>query len=691
MLRRRKGGTGICPRFMKVILDYSKPKKEISYCPPFGRLPAKIIFGEDTPSVLAFENKEIEKTVKKPKNTVSGMIISGVAPFMNLTKKELRQELFAWLSAMYLMGMLRHFIEERREMGYFDTWEKWKQDYQSLLGNGLKKEAYPSVMAYFLSKIPDIYPLADDGFEKKKDRYALYLSRNLFSRDYVHYRLNTEQFLYYRKILCMVLDYLDGDKDEDSLVPEMIEKAYPSICSYIHLFQTEHKEKHAICPVCQDLIIFDPEKEKEESKDVACQFLMMYFRYLFEKGFDSELMLENLLFTYERTKQQGLDIHSEDVLFVTELFFVTKAACVNPHITEPAAIAFFSATKDMIKDESAHLEERGLIFPESLIDILEVIACCPDMDGNTDVLDGAELISQLRLLPKKKVKQILSTFIQFHYLHLYDKDKGVRNFADIARKVLTPEAIQYSNSVVSLRYLYLEKATRIKREKLREKGSSKMWNRLLCHIREELQLMQLAKSDLPVISDEEKEFYLQEYEYKQKYLELKAEMDEMKASMIKRDTAEMENAELRKKLAQAEKKLEEQDEDRKELVGLRNLLYTMSSDEEKTPDTEDIDSMARYLESSVKGAILGGHVNFQNKIGKYLPSWKKYPPSRIVPAEILRGLDILVIYTDYLDHPTYLTTIANMKNSNCRILFIHCVNMGAVIEKIYTECKEGAL
>ena len=132
--------------------------------------------------------------------------------------------------------------------------------------------------------------------------------------------------------------------------------------------------------------------------------------------------------------------------------------------------------------------------------------------------------------------------------------------------------------------------------------------------------------------------------------------------------------------------LDEAKKDRTELIGLRNYIYEESSNVDIS-ETENIETMAEYLEHNVKGIIVGGHPNFHNKLQKYIPGWKKYPPRTKVPSECVYGSDIIVFYTDHIDHSTYLGVIAEARRCSCKLLYVHNVNMESTIKKIYMECE----
>ncbi len=187
---------------------------------------------------------------------------------------------------------------------------------------------------------------------------------------------------------------------------------------------------------------------------------------------------------------------------------------------------------------------------------------------------------------------------------------------------------------------------------------------------------------------------LKEYDaLKEKCQQLESELAKANAEAGNKKALMAENAQLMKQIRSLEKSSEELEKDQKELVALRELLYDLSQEsEEETKNIstdEKTKQIAKRLDQTVKGAFLGGHINFQNKIAKYLPSWRRYPPRSFISPDVLRNLDLLVVCTDHLDHATYLSAMANIRNQKCKVFFIHNVNVNLAIEKI-GQFEEGA-
>ena len=148
-------------------------------------------------------------------------------------------------------------------------------------------------------------------------------------------------------------------------------------------------------------------------------------------------------------------------------------------------------------------------------------------------------------------------------------------------------------------------------------------------------------------------------------------------------------AELKKENKELREKTEDAEKDKKELIGLRNYIYK-NEQEDILEDIKSIEEMGRYLDT-IKGVIVGGHSNYRRKLENYIPSWKKYGPSSNIPAGCISNAELIVFFTDHIDHATYLKAINEVRKFSCNLLYVHSTNIEASIKYIYDNCKEGVL
>ncbi len=83
--------------------------------------------------------------------------------------------------------------------------------------------------------------------------------------------------------------------------------------------------------------------------------------------------------------------------------------------------------------------------------------------------------------------------------------------------------------------------------------------------------------------------------------------------------------------------------------------------------------------------LVGGHVNFQNKLTEILPNIKMFDISEN-NGKILKNLntcDAIFLYTDYLNHGLYYRVMGEISNKDKIFYLDNHVNMGLTIKRIY--------
>lgn len=157
---------------------------------------------------------------------------------------------------------------------------------------------------------------------------------------------------------------------------------------------------------------------------------------------------------------------------------------------------------------------------------------------------------------------------------------------------------------------------------------------------------------------------------------------------------EEENRGLKMQYNQAKRELKETKEliekfenDREELIALRNHMYRLA--EEDVPYVEeDIKDMKSYI-AGRNIAIVGGHTNWVNKIKKEFPNWKFFDAniSRVNEAMVLDGTEMLYFFTNHLSHGTYGIYISIVRENKIPFGYLHSVNVDAMVRQIYNEVK----
>lgn len=149
--------------------------------------------------------------------------------------------------------------------------------------------------------------------------------------------------------------------------------------------------------------------------------------------------------------------------------------------------------------------------------------------------------------------------------------------------------------------------------------------------------------------------------------------DEKEKLLSKLNNKDREIARLKAKLAESESS-------KKELIKLREFMFSLDKQEEYKEDTNlDISKL-----KNIKGVIIGGHQNWQNKLKEYLPSFKFISPEMLnFDTSILNNADIVFFYTNYLNHGIYYKVINEIRNKDIKLEYLKSnVNGNIVLQQI---------
>ena len=141
-----------------------------------------------------------------------------------------------------------------------------------------------------------------------------------------------------------------------------------------------------------------------------------------------------------------------------------------------------------------------------------------------------------------------------------------------------------------------------------------------------------------------------------------------------------------RKLAEENRKLKEQlDSDRKELVALREHVYSLTENDE-ADITVSVDEMKEYL-NSLRVIIVGGHSNWRQKMKQEFKDWVYIEPSvsGTLEASVVDKADYVYFFTDTISHSTYFKYMNIVKEHGVDFGYIHGVNIDNTIRKMYKE------
>lgn len=181
----------------------------------------------------------------------------------------------------------------------------------------------------------------------------------------------------------------------------------------------------------------------------------------------------------------------------------------------------------------------------------------------------------------------------------------------------------------------------------------------------------------PVASkDVKEEDYLKEIEELRRRLREKEE--ECKHFRQQYEHVKVSLSDAREVIAQNENYMEE-------LIALRNYVYGLS--QEVPPITEDKleDMKCAIAEKSV--VIIGGHINWINKLKKEFPNWRYLDAniSRANDSKLVEDADMVYFFTDHLSHGTYGKFVKFVRESRIPFGYMHSVNIESLVRQVFKD------
>ena len=155
---------------------------------------------------------------------------------------------------------------------------------------------------------------------------------------------------------------------------------------------------------------------------------------------------------------------------------------------------------------------------------------------------------------------------------------------------------------------------------------------------------------------------------------------------------EQENKYLREMYRSAKRSSEENEglvrkyeTERDELIALREYAYNSEHrvddiEEEKLPDMEKAIADKKIV-------IIGGHVNWQNKLKQLFPEWFFVATDayKTVNSGMLENKEKVYFFTDYISHISYKKFIAIVREKNIPFGYIGSNNIDSVVAQIYGD------
>lgn len=100
------------------------------------------------------------------------------------------------------------------------------------------------------------------------------------------------------------------------------------------------------------------------------------------------------------------------------------------------------------------------------------------------------------------------------------------------------------------------------------------------------------------------------------------------------------------------------------------------------------------MKATIKGkkiAIIGGHVNWHNKLKQQFPDWRFVlsEASKTVDGKMLEGCEKVYFYTDHMSHVIYGKFIAAVRERKIPFGYLGSIHIESVIKQVYEDlCEE---
>lgn len=105
------------------------------------------------------------------------------------------------------------------------------------------------------------------------------------------------------------------------------------------------------------------------------------------------------------------------------------------------------------------------------------------------------------------------------------------------------------------------------------------------------------------------------------------------------------------------------------LINLRGFIFNIEYDDESTYLHE---SLNYDVLKDVSGVVIGGHNKWQSRMKEHLPNCKFILPEMLntLDLTIFSKVNIVFIYTNYLNHALYYKVIDTIKNKDITLRYL---------------------
>lgn len=134
-----------------------------------------------------------------------------------------------------------------------------------------------------------------------------------------------------------------------------------------------------------------------------------------------------------------------------------------------------------------------------------------------------------------------------------------------------------------------------------------------------------------------------------------------------------------KEIKRLKEELEKATEDKKELTKLREFMFNFDNLDDNSDDSIDYNKL-----KNINAIIIGGHPKWQNRMKEYLSNCRFIAPDTLnFDVSILNNVDIVFIYTNYLNHSMYYKIINEIRDKNIRLEYLKAnINQEIIFKQI---------
>lgn len=157
---------------------------------------------------------------------------------------------------------------------------------------------------------------------------------------------------------------------------------------------------------------------------------------------------------------------------------------------------------------------------------------------------------------------------------------------------------------------------------------------------------------------------------------------------LKEQLVEMEKR-LNSTAAELEREKQEKQQEKKELVALRNYVYENGQDTYKELENElTLEEMEEDLRQR-NVAIIGGHQNWNNKMKAIFPDWTYIAAEqKVVSESMLSKKELVLVFEEHCKHSLYFKVISSLGQDTKLGYIGKSVNIDLCVKKIYDLAHE---